>query len=146
MAMRFGFVMVNDWELVGFFTVAAAWTGLLPAFGSACAGVASAAQRAAPKSEAAMRAGMAKFERIINLSGWQIRSLIRSHSGRVVVKNNWLTAGNLCTGQTRRRIVKSKGPITPPAMGGAGKVAGCNAVTRQHWLRSGKTDSFNRPP
>ena len=59
--------MVDDVELLGFFAFIAAveWTDLLPAVGSACEGVA----RDAPKSEATMRAGMAKFERIGNLPG-----------------------------------------------------------------------------
>src|SRR5450631_3287942 len=114
MAMRCGFATVDDAEWVGFFAfIAAVGTGL--AVGSAaCAGVA----RDAPNSEATMRAGMAKFERI-GKSSWLVITISHQITSYPSCRNNLMRRVNLRTivalhRATRRRIVKSMGAITRP--------------------------------
>src|SRR5450631_4453183 len=90
MAMRCGFAMVDDAELVGFFAFIAAveWTGL--AVGSAaCEEVA----RDAPKSEATIRAGMAKFERI-GESFWLVITISHQITSYPSCRNNLICRVN----------------------------------------------------
>src|SRR5450631_4060135 len=106
MAMRCGFATVDDAEWVGFFAfIAAVGTGL--AVGSAaCEEVA----RDAPKSEATIRAGMAKFERI-GESFWLVITISNQITSYPSCRNNLICRVNQRTivalhRAARRRIVK----------------------------------------
>src|SRR5450432_245429 len=90
MAMRCGFATVDDAEWAGFlaFIAAVEWTGL--AVGSAaCEGVA----RDAPNSEATMRAGMAKFERI-GKSFWLVITISHQITSYPSCRNNLMRRVN----------------------------------------------------
>src|SRR5450631_4449771 len=90
MAMWCGFATVDDAEWVGFFAfiTAVEWTGL--AVGSAaCAGVA----RDAPNSEATIRAGMAKFERI-GKSSWLVITISHQITSYPSCRNNLICRVN----------------------------------------------------
>src|SRR5450631_2378390 len=93
MAMRCGFATVDDAELVGFFAFIAAveWTGLV--VGSAAC---EEAARVAPKSEATIRAGMEKFERI-GESFWLGITISQQITSYPCCRNNLMRRVNLQT-------------------------------------------------
>src|SRR5450631_3330762 len=110
MAMRCGFAMVDDAEWVGFFAfIAAVGTGL--AVGSAaCEGVA----RDAPNSEATIKAGMAKFERI-GKSSWLVITISHQITSYPSCRNNLICRVNQRTivsgnGTAHRQMYSRVGP------------------------------------